>query len=87
MRWEAAEEALIASGGGVRALLPIEVREMETVRRAGALQLRRRDDGSNWQPVVDGLLDLSLEAVGESKGAKLTVNFGFYAWLKALLGK
>ena len=26
-------------------------------------------------------------AVGESKGAKQTVNFGFYAWLKALLGK
>lgn len=66
VRWKAAEEVLIAAGGGVRALLPIKVRQMETVRRAGALQLRRRDDGSKWQPVVDGLLDFSLDAIAET---------------------
>lgn len=53
--WAASEARLIQARGPVRALLPVTLRELGTVRREGAVQLRRRNQGGRWQPIVDGL--------------------------------
>jgi hypothetical protein len=44
----------------VRALVPIRRRELELRFQSGALQLRRRDNDGNWQPMVDGIEELTI---------------------------
>ena len=53
--WSPAEVVSLAAWGEPRALVPVRIREYEVRSRAGALQLRRRDEGGSWQPIADGL--------------------------------
>lgn len=47
--------ASLEQWGEPRALVHVEVREYAPRRLDGAWQLRRRDGGRTWQPVIDGL--------------------------------
>ena len=51
--------AEVVAWGLPRALLPFTWREYELQPLAGAYQLRRRDRGGSWQPVVDDLSALT----------------------------
>lgn len=53
--WPAAEAALLERTGEPRALLPVALREFALLTLPDGLQLRRRDLGGRWQPVVDWL--------------------------------
>jgi len=53
--WSPSEALNLAAWGEPRALVPVRVREYEARAWAGALQLRRRDEGGSWQPIADGL--------------------------------
>ncbi len=53
--WSPSEALNLAAWGEPRALVPVRIREYEARPRAGALQLRRRDEGGSWQPIADGL--------------------------------
>lgn len=53
--WLPSEALNLAAWGEPRALVPVRIREYEARPRAGALQLRRRDEGGSWQPIADGL--------------------------------
>jgi len=66
--WAASEATLIAESGDVRALLPVTWRRYDLAARGGALQLRRRDDGGRWQPVVDGLLGVRIDYLVDRDG-------------------
>lgn len=56
--WGPAESDRIEAEGPPRALLPVAVREFE-LRSAWGLELRRRDLGGRWQPIIDGLAAVS----------------------------
>ncbi len=53
--WSPAEVLSLAAWGQPRALVPVRFRQYAVRAQAGALQLRRRDEGGSWQPIADGL--------------------------------
>lgn len=61
--WAAPEAELLSRFGEPRALLPVMVRELGVRSLADGLQLRRRDLGGRWQPVVDALAEVELRAL------------------------
>lgn len=61
--WAAPEAAVVERCGQPRALLPVTIREIAVQPLAGGLQLRRRDLGGSWQPIVDGLEDVAFRVV------------------------
>lgn len=68
IQWAGREAAAIQAGGEVRALLPAVWREYALVRRDQGMQLRRRDASGRWQPVVDGLLGVSIDYLVDRDG-------------------
>jgi len=67
--------ATLDEWGDPRAIVALKVREYGLRRADGAWQLRRRDGGRTWQPVVDGLdsftvgwiLDRDADGVGDTR--------------------
>jgi len=60
--------AEVVAWGLPRALLPITWREFELRPLAGTYQLRRRDRGGSWQPVVDGLSRMTIRYLIDHDG-------------------
>lgn len=66
-----------ASGGDtLRAVVPVRRRELGLRSFEGALQLRKRDDDGNWQPMIDSVGALTVEetaaaATSPARGAAL----------------
>ena len=60
MAWSPSEALNLAAWGEPRALVPVRVREYEARAWAGAVQLRRRDEGGSWQPIADGLKEFHI---------------------------
>lgn len=56
--WAAADAARLAAP--VRALVPVRWREFAFVAGDRGVDLRRRNAGGTWQPVVDGLVGIEL---------------------------
>jgi len=56
VRWAAAARLAVP----VRALVPVRWREFAFVAGERAVDLRRRDIGGTWQPVVDGLVGIDV---------------------------
>ena len=68
----------VVAWGLPRALLPISWREYELRSLNGAYQLRRRDRGGTWQPVVDDLSAITIRYLidldGDSIPEKVTAT-------------
>jgi type II secretory pathway pseudopilin PulG len=64
--WQAAEAAAVSAWGPPRALLPVLLREYDTLPVDGGLQLGRRNLGGSRQPVVDGLDAFAVEWLVDS---------------------
>jgi hypothetical protein len=60
--------AEVVAWGLPRALLPITWREYELRSLDGAYQLRRRDRGGSWQPVVDDLSAVTIRYLIDQDG-------------------
>ena len=60
--------AEVVAWGLPRALLPITWREYELRSLEGAYQLRRRDRGGSWQPVVDNLSAVTIRYLIDRDG-------------------
>ncbi|MFQ5745441.1 MAG: hypothetical protein ACE5HV_17950, partial [Acidobacteriota bacterium] len=57
--WGAQEVAWLAAWGPARALVPVAVREYRLRPLGAGMQLRRRDVGGSWQPLGEGLRNMS----------------------------
>jgi hypothetical protein len=85
--WNAPEAALLSAWGPPRAVMPLQVREYELRTAAGALQLRRRDDGGSWQPIADGLdafdlywsVDTDADGIADARSSSWVGANGTYA--------
>jgi len=62
--WASADVARLAEP--VRALTPVRWREFAFVDGEFGADLRRRDEGGSWQPIVDGLLDIEIVYASDS---------------------
>ncbi len=64
--WAAADVARLADP--VRALTPVRWREFAFVGSERGVDLRRRDEGGFWQPIVDGLVGIELLYASDRDG-------------------
>lgn len=67
-----------------RALVPVRWREFAFVRGERGIDLRRRDGGGYWQPIVDGLVGIEIvyASDGDDDGV---AEAPFVAWDQAVL--
>ena len=59
--WSSAQQRVLESHGPARALVPLTLRTYQARRAETGVELRRRDDGGSWQPVVDGLAGVEID--------------------------
>ncbi len=68
----------------VRALVPVRWREVAFTAGERGIDLRRRDEGGNWQPVVEGLAGVELAYAVDRDGSGVA-NPPFAPWNRATL--
>ena len=66
--WGSGGAEALVSWGIPRALLRVRLREYQALRRGAWLELRRRDEGGSWQPVVVDLAELTVRFVLDTVG-------------------
>ncbi len=59
--WNASQLRILQEHGPVRALVPLMLRTYQIRPATTGDELIRRDDGGNWQPVVDGLAGVEID--------------------------
>jgi hypothetical protein len=82
VNWAAADTARLAEP--VRALAPVGWREFAFVASEPGVDVRRRNAGGTWQPVVDGLVGIEL-VYASDRDDDGVADAPFVAWDQALL--
>lgn len=69
VNWSAADVARLPDP--VRALTPVRWREFAFVNSDRGVELRRRDHGGTWQPIVEGLVEIELLFASDLNGDRV----------------